>query len=175
VRFAFNICLIKHEVFEVKNAELFQCAFTLLAAGALRYLGLRFLNQTFEIGGHHQTRTLLISLGYAIVKLCSSKAAGCALLNDRRQILKLIKLGTCRKQIVLNPNIQLVRLLVRFSCGRSRSQRISNEANCRAILVITLSVTGVLRDLLLYKLLEAGGVLEFRKHERRRRLALFIH
>src|SRR6185503_7640555 len=107
MRFAFQSGLIQHEILKVQNAELFQSALTLSSVGSFSQFRFRLRNQPLEIGSNNQTRSLLINLSYAVVKCCSGEAACLTLLNNRRQILKLIELGTRSKQILLNPDIKL--------------------------------------------------------------------
>ena len=141
---------------------------------ALRQLRLGLLNNPLEIGGHHQTGAFLINLRDAIVKRRCGETAGSTLLDDRRQILKLIELRTRRKQIVLNPDVQLIHFLAGLSL-RPASPSADHATKRISGRLPACRVAGILRNLLLDKLLEAGGVLEFGEHERRNRLALFIH
>ena len=131
MRFAVAVFLIEHEVFQIQNADLLQSTFMFFRVRALRALRLCLRYHTFKIGGHDEAGAFLIDLSHARMEWSSSETARSAFLHERGQILEFLQVWTRRKQIVLDPDVKLlVLLLVRDGCCRS-SQRIINKLNLR--------------------------------------------
>src|SRR6266446_6574072 len=108
VRLPCTILLIEHEILEIQNAKLLQCVFTLRGIFIPGSGRLSSLNQTLKIGGDNQTRAFLVQLGDAIMKRSRGETAGSPALDHPGEILKLIEFWIGGKEILLDPDEQLV-------------------------------------------------------------------
>src|SRR6185503_9397632 len=147
VRLSTRVFLIEHEVLHAQNSQPVQRRFALF--GILTFCALipGFRNNLLEVRCDYQSSAFLVNLRDTIAERSCSKAAQTAAVLHCRDSLKLLQLRTCRKQVLLDPNIKFVFAIT----GRRCSQRVFDELDLRT----TLLIVRILRNLLLEELLEA--------------------
>src|ERR1041384_4836209 len=142
------VFLVQNEILHTQNTELVQSSFLLLSIGTFGAFSFRGSHDFFEIRRNYETGAFLINLCDTVVERRRRKVAGSC-----RDSLQLLQLGTGGEQVRLNPNVELLSLVV--SAGRCCGSRILNKLDLRSAFL----VARILCDLLLEELAEALRVL----------------